>query len=320
MKEKGCYNAFMKKWIKRIIVLLILLLAGYYFRAPIGEIFLQLRNRFRPCSAPIAYDLGSLDSRFDITRQDFIAAIYRAEEIWEKPTQRDLFRLVEGGGLKISLIYDNRQKTTEQLQVIDSNVDVAKRRYDELEVRYNELTRIYEAQQAAFEAKLADFNKRQSLYGADVDRSNKRGGASKELYQELQARQESFRIEANELERERVALVTAAEQVNVLIVELNSLARKLNLNVEKYNTLGASLGEEFTEGVYKNGPSGREIVIYQYDNQSKLVRVLAHELGHALGLGHVEDPKAIMYRLNAGINERLTTTDIDAINAHCSLK
>jgi predicted Zn-dependent protease len=48
--------------------------------------------------------------------------------------------------------------------------------------------------------------------------------------------------------------------------------------------------------------------------------VLAHELGHALGLDHNEDSKAIMYRLNNGINEKLTNTDLVALKALCGIK
>lgn len=310
----------MKQLLKKGGVLCVAVLVVYYFRAPLGDLFAQLRNALRPCSVPIAYDIGSFDERFGIRRADFLAALQRAEEIWENPTKRDLFRFVEGGGLKINLIYDTRQQTTQQLQKIDSTVDAARAHYDELGIRYKALLGQYQIQKAAFEAKLASFNQRQEAYSAEVERWNKRGGAPKNTYEQLQMQQSSFREEAAALEAEQNALSLKAEQVNTLVVELNSLAERLNLNVEKYNTLGASLGEEFTEGVYRSGAGKREIDIYQYDNQAKLVRVLAHELGHALGLGHVEDKKAIMYRLNAGINERLTATDIAAVSAHCALQ
>ena len=100
---------------------------------------------------------------------------------------------------------------------------------------------------------------------------------------------------------------------------INRLAATLNLSVENYNNINTARGESFEEGVYHSEGVKREIDIYEFSNREKLVRVLAHELGHALGLPHVQDPKAIMYELNQGTSEKLSSADIVALDAKCNI-
>ena len=123
-------------------------------------------------------------------------------------------------------------------------------------------------------------------------------------------------IEINKLQTD---LNSEVVNINALAIVLNRLVSSLNLEVNKFNTIGTSLGGEFEEGTYQEGPNGREIDIYQFDDEGKLARVLTHELGHALGLEHLENPKAIMYRLNNGVNEKLTADDIAALKKRCGL-
>ena len=64
----------------------------------------------------------------------------------------------------------------------------------------------------------------------------------------------------------------------------------------------------------------QSITIHQFGNNDRLVRVLTHELGHALGLGHNETPGSVMYRLTQSDSSELAPSDISALKARCDGK
>ncbi|WP_089942832.1 matrixin family metalloprotease [Candidatus Entotheonella palauensis] len=66
--------------------------------------------------------------------------------------------------------------------------------------------------------------------------------------------------------------------------------------------------------------SKRKAPIFQFHDMDDLLLVLAHEMGHALGLNHIEPPEAIMHALmgSQNINDLAPTpADIEALQAMC---
>jgi len=309
----------MLKIFKILLYTIVLGTFVFIFQDTLGTTWRQLNNKYFPCRTPIKYSLGTFNEQFGISKEEFLRSVKTAEEIWEKPIGRNLFEYSADGKLKINLIYDVRQEATIKLNNLGISVGDDKSSYEKLKREYDLLQAVYNSQKKSLEDKVIAFQKRQDEYEKEVTSWNEKGGANEETYQKLNNKKITLEKEVVDIKKKQASLNKVSEDINALVITINRLIASLNIQVGDFNTIGKELGE-FEEGTYQSSAEGEKIEIYQFDSKTKLTRVLAHEFGHALGLDHVDDEKAIMYRLNNGINEELTSSDLSMLRVLCKLE
>lgn len=246
-----------------------------------------------PCSKPIAYKIGKVDTRFNITTQQLKQEIEKATLIWETPINKNLFEHNQEGTLTIDLIFDQRQSITNQIANLEGELKSQK---ENIKPQLDD----YKRQSQEFNRKVQELNE-------EIDYWNSQGGAPQDVYERLKKQEQELKNEA--------------ESLNNLARSLNQLSDKYNVTVGELNETIGTYNEEISqkpeEGVYD--PQTNTIEIYFITNRNELVHTLAHELGHALAIGHINNPKAIMYSQSTRTVEA-TRDDITALKTVCRIK
>lgn len=268
-----------------------------------------------PCDSPISYKIGKIDPGFKLSEAKLLTSMKEASGIWASPLGKELFVYNPNGKLTLNLIYDERQKTTQQNQVLKADVEKISKLAGSVKQEYEGLLADLERDKQEYNIELSKFQNTRDTYSERVTYWNQRGGAPADEYEKLQRERQNLLAEQQTLETKRIILNNTADKVNTFINKYNLLVQTANANIDAINQ---TAGQEFQEGSYD--PNTKTINIYEYGTQDKLKRVLAHELGHALGVSHNSNPASIMYSLNQSNTLTLSEEDIRDLKALCKVK
>lgn len=287
------------------LLILVLVFAGSYFWYVAQAV----------CPIPISYRIDQFDEEFGITESEVRAAISDAESLWEDATGLNLFTHdAEEGEMPISFIFDERQQFTDAEEELSEKLDEAKAVNEAIEAEYAKLVEEYASVSNQYEGQVAAYERRLFLYNQEVDDWNSKGGAPTSVYESLNEKKLDLDKEKKALDQTRLRLNTLADTINAVTEKANNKVAKYNESVETYNS-AFSEATEFTQGFYQAG----KINIYQFGNHEELVLVMAHELGHALGVGHVDNEESIMFMRMEGQTtlSGLTSEDMEGFVAAC---
>jgi hypothetical protein len=303
-----------------IVIVVTLYCVWFIYPQQTRTVLSQAYQHFSPCSAPVTYRIGTIDPRFNLTQIQVQALLEDDANKWNTAAGKSVLLYDQSNGIvTVNFIYDYRQKATNQLNKISTSVGSSVTQYNAINTEYTSKKNQYLSDKEAYESMLASFQNKQNAYNQEVQQWNARGGAPGGTYNELQQEKAQLQVQSSGLQAQESSLNDEVNALNALSDQINQLISSRNLNVQKYNTIGATTGNEFEEGLFQSSFANEMINIYEYASTLRLNRVITHEFGHALGLEHVTDVQAIMNALNSASTESLTAADITELNAACHL-
>ncbi len=271
----------------------------------------------KPCQESITYRINRVDDRFGLTRQEFALAVNMAAAMWGKPLGREIFREDSSGAIEINLIYDYRQESSDKLKLLNYKIGNTKTSYDDLKVRLDNLQTEYNQMSAELAGNLSVYNSRLNAFNANVEYWNRQGGVRENVHKNLMQERDELNSLREKMQVRQDDIRRLTDTIDSMVVVINEIATNINLDLVSYRNTGDALGREFCEGLYESRSGRQTINIYQFDNDNRLTRVLAHEFGHALKLNHSSDASAVMYRLIQSDVIELSPDDIAALQKRC---
>lgn len=282
-----------------------------------------------PCAVPLRWRIARVDRQLGLSLAEARAALDKAADAWESAVGMELFARDSAQGFPVRLVYDERQEAMNALLRARASADSVGSRLQRERTELQERVRGQEQSQARHAALQQDLDRRVSEHNDSVRAWNERGGAPARVEAQLDASGAALEKERAEFERRTQELRAARAALQADLDDLERREAEQRKEAEAASRAHASGSVE--AGVYREAVRmqdgsvqsvSREIRIYRFADDRELVVVAAHELGHALGLGHVTGEDAIMngeheMGSEGGAAVHVSAVDVQALRTRC---
>ena len=266
-----------------------------------------------PLDTRLRYRIGEVDPRFHVSKQQVQNLAQQATDIWHQGTMKSLFVYDDHAKLTINLIYDERQAESiarsQELRILQNTQQYTQSEKQKIQQLHAELDRTndeLDLQKTNYQRKVDQYNQLINT----LNQSHQNLDATARL--QLDQQKNQLIIEQNQLKQQLDIYNQKVYELNRQVEQLNAVNQQYNQSVDHFNSRFQP--RQFDKGVF----DGKTINIYEFTSNEDLRVTIAHELGHALGLAHNNDPKALMYPMMKEQdlkNFRLTTADLAMLNS-----
>lgn len=251
-----------------------------------------------PCNIPVHYRLGDVDPRFGFDEFTVMAALVEAGNLWQSTT--DALLLIESDhplAMRVELAFDARQQAANTRRSLRGGLDRDRLRLEGEEISMQQWSERIETARQAHERAGEELAGRVRRHEAEVTAWNSGAGQRSDARRRaLEAEGTALRMALADLEQMGQVLSADIASFNRRAGDLRQRSEDFRSRVARYNEASSATPVESGRYQYDRA-QGRRIEVYRAESYDELVWVFAHELGHALGIGHVPDPGAVMHAL-----------------------
>ena len=265
------------------------------------------------CQTPIAWRLGTIAPDFNLSEAQALAAIRAAAGQWNDIAMRQLFVQDTKNGFPIDFRYDARQEALLRKALLQ-------RQLNQLEQWIDPRKTTLQDNVDFLRRKIVDFEQRKAQLNSDFAQLKQQAAtvASQEHADRLNAELERLNRRQTELNEEAARLNEEQHKLKQDNDSLNDSIREHNRLIADHRAESTAQRQgQFEVGQMKIQGKQRQMTIYAFLSTEDLVATIAHEFGHALGIGHTDEPSSLMYPLKNAAQLEPTSVDLQALIRQC---